>query len=82
MQKITQRMREQRLEDAKRIAAQPITDRLEGKQGEEAKTAILALLEMAGLDYVEGLHLVSALEWDRWGAGWRQARDLYTAEES
>lgn len=58
------------LADARRIAGQPIEDRLNGKQGDAATQVIIRLLETAGLEYVEALNLTSAAGWERWGAGW------------
>lgn len=59
------------LAEARRIAGQSAEDRLDGKQGGEAHSVILRLLEDAGLDYVEGLKLLGTYEWDRWNAGWQ-----------
>lgn len=57
------------LSEARRIAGQPVGDKLEGKQGEEARSVVLRLLEAAGLDYCEGLRLLGAVEWERWHSG-------------
>lgn len=58
------------LEDARRIAAQPVEDRLDGKQGEAAKEVAIRLLEAAGLDYIQAVRLMGAVEWGRWSEGW------------
>lgn len=58
------------LDEARRIAGQPMSDRLEGKQGEEAYNAVLRLLEEAGLDYAEALRLMAARDWQKWNEGW------------
>lgn len=58
------------LEDARRIAAQPTDDRLDGKQSEAAKEVALRLLEAAGLDYLQAVRLMGAVEWGRWSEGW------------
>jgi hypothetical protein len=63
------------LDEARRIANQPIEDRLNGEQGDEARTAILRLMEDAGLDYSEGLRLISAFDWSRWSAGYESGRE-------
>lgn len=63
------------LAEARRIAGQPAEDRLDGKQGEEAYNVILSLLESTGLDYVEGLKLLGAYEWDRWNSGYAAGRE-------
>lgn len=63
------------LAEAKRIASQPTGDRLDGKQGEEARSVILRLLEQAGLDYSDGLRLLGANDWNRWNAGFAAGRD-------
>jgi alkaline phosphatase len=66
------------LTEARRIAGQSVTDRLEGKQAEEARSVVLRLLEGTGLDYVEALRLMSAIQNERWNsafnAGWEAAR--------
>lgn len=69
------------LAEARRIASQSIGDRLDGKQGEEAKSVILRLLEDAGLDFGEGLSLVEAYGWSRWSNGFQQARGAYFETE-
>ena len=58
------------LEEARRIVAEPTGDRMDGKLGQEAESIILRLLEESGLDYAEGLRLLSAFEWSKWHAGW------------
>lgn len=58
------------LAEAQRIAHQPISDRLDGKQADEAGAVILRLLEDAGLDYADGLKLLSAVQWGKWHEGW------------
>lgn len=58
------------LEEARRIVAEPTGDRLDGKLGQEAESVILRLLEESGLDYAEGLRLLSALSWSKWHEGW------------
>lgn len=58
------------LAEARRIARQPINDRLDGKQGEEARSVILHLMEMAGLDYGDAINLLSAPQWFDWHEGW------------
>lgn len=59
------------LAEAQRIARQSVTDRLDGKQAEEAASVILRLLEDGGLDYIDGLRLLAAVQWERWSAGWQ-----------
>lgn len=70
------------LAEARRIAGQPVGDRLDGKQGEEARSVILRILEGAGLDYAEALRLVGALENARWNTGfkggWERGRNIGT----
>jgi hypothetical protein len=58
------------LDEARRIAGQPVGDRTEGKQGSEAEDVLVRLAEAAGLDYVEALRLMSAVQWHHWGNGW------------
>ncbi len=69
------------LAEARRIAGQPITDRLDGKQAEEAEGVIVRLLEATGLDYAEALRLLGAVKNERWNkgfnGGWERARDAY-----
>lgn len=60
------------LDEARRIAGQSVTDRLEGKQAEEAKSVVLRLLEETGLDYVEGLRLIGAIQNERWNTGFTE----------
>jgi hypothetical protein len=69
------------LAEAKRIASQPTGDRLDGKQGQEARDVMLRLLEDSGLDYIEALRLVDTYGWERWTAGSRSARDAYRDTE-
>ncbi len=57
------------LAEARRIAGQPIGDKLDGKQAEEAHSVILRLLEETGLDYSEGLRLLGTVEWAHWNRG-------------
>lgn len=68
------------LAEARRIAGQSVSDRLEGKQAEEAESIIIRLLEATGLDYAEGLRLVGAVKNERWNTGfnggWTRAREL------
>lgn len=72
------------LTEARRIAGQSVEDRLDGKQAEEAKSVILRLLEDAGLDYVEALRLVGAVENERWNTGfkggWERAKGIESRE--
>ncbi len=74
------------LTEARRIAGQSSTDRLDGKQGPEAEAVAVRLLEEAGLDYVEALHLMSAIAWSRWHAGWdagyASGRGIKTTKEN
>lgn len=74
------------LAEARRIAEQPIGDRLEGKQGEEARSVIIRLLEETGLDFMEAFKLVDSYGWERWTAGSRgaaqDARRTYTTKEN
>jgi hypothetical protein len=63
------------LEEARRIAGQPVGDKLDGKQGTEARDIVLRLLEEAGLDYAEGLRLMSAFEWHSWRQGWKAGNE-------
>lgn len=67
--------RETILTEARRIAGQPTGDRLEGKQGADAHSVMLRLLEETGLDYVDALKLMGAYEWDRWNAGFTAGRE-------
>jgi len=69
---------EKNLEEARRIAAQPTSDKLDWAQGEEARQVILRLLDDAVMDYADGLKLLGALEWKRWGDGYHAAKDSYT----
>lgn len=66
------------LAEARRIAAQPTGDKLDGKQGEEAQSVIVRLLEGTGLDYTDALRLVGALEWYRWNSGFAAGRETLT----
>lgn len=74
------------LDEARRIAAQPTGDRLDGKQGEEARSVILRLLEESGLDYGDSLKLLGAFDWERWNsgftAGYDKARDRFETKEN
>ena len=63
------------LAEAQRVAGLSQTDRLDGKHGEEAREAILRLLEATGLDYADALKLMSAVEWGKWNEGWRSGYD-------
>ena len=69
------------LAEARRIAGQSVTDRLEGKQSEEAASVIIRLLEATGMDYAEALRLLGAVQNERWNTGfnggWERARDAY-----
>lgn len=65
------------LEEARRIAAQPTGDRLDGKQGEEAKSVMIRLLEDAGLDFGEAYKLVEAYGWSRYNTAFQSARSAY-----
>ncbi len=69
------------LAEARRIAGQPVTDRLDGKQGEEARSVILRLMEQAGLDYADGLRLIGAYDWHRWNAGYEAGRERRIGSE-
>lgn len=68
------------LAEARRIAGQSVEDRLDGKQAEEAKSVILRLLEETGLDYVDGLRLLGAVQNERWNSGfnggWNRAKGI------
>lgn len=63
---------DQALEEAQRVARMDSKDRLDGKLGEPAENAVLRLMTEAGLDYADGLRLVSAIRWDGWNQGWGQ----------
>lgn len=67
---MNKRRNEATLAEARRIAQQPIEDRLEGKQGDEARSVILRLLEDAGMDFGDGLRLLGAFDWHRWSEGY------------
>lgn len=69
------------LAEARRIASQPVTDRLDGKQGEEAKSVIIRILEESGLDFVEALRLTEAYGWSRWTNGLQNGREVYFETE-
>jgi len=73
------------LAEARRIAAQPTGDRLDGKQGEEAKAVIIRILEDAGLDFTEGFRLIEVYGWERFTAGMRSAsaaaRETYETKD-
>lgn len=58
------------LEAAQGVARRPETDRLNGRLGEEAQTAALALMTEAGLTYADAYRVVDSL----WWAGWAQGR--------
>lgn len=58
------------LDRARRIANQPIEDKLNGKQGEEARTVAIRLLQSTGLTHTEAFKLLDAFGWERWTAGW------------
>lgn len=59
------------LAEARRIAEQSTSDRLDGKQAGEAESVILRLLEETGLDYADALRLLGAVQWGKWNEGWR-----------
>lgn len=63
------------LAEARRIAGQPTGDKLDGKQAGEAESVILRLLEETGLDYLDALRLLAAVQWGKWNEGWRAGYD-------
>lgn len=65
------------LDEARRIAAQPMSDKLDGKQGQEARDVAVRILEEAGLDFMDALRLLDAYGWERWNAGLQTARGAY-----
>jgi hypothetical protein len=70
-------MNEPMLNEAKRIAGQSVTDRLDGKQGEEARSVMTELLKDAGLDFGEAYKLLEAYGWERYSTGFQAARSAY-----
>ena len=65
------------LTEARRIAGQSVTDRLDGKQGEEAREVMIHLLESTGLDFGDAIKLLEAYGWSRYDSGFRGAREAY-----
>lgn len=63
------------LEQAQRTARQPSQDRLDGKLGDEAESAVLRLLTASGLDYTDAARLVSSVHWAGWHDGWSRGHD-------
>lgn len=65
------------LAEARRVAGQPVDERLDGKQGEEAREIIIRLLEETGLDFSDAIKLVETYGWNRWEAGYQAARNTF-----
>jgi len=70
-------MNQPMIDEAQRIAGQPVGDRLDGKQGEEARSVMTELLKEAGLDFSEAYKLLEAYGWNRYETGFQAARSAY-----
>lgn len=66
------------LDEARRIIAQPVTDRLDGKQGEEARAVAVRLLESAGLEWTDAIALLETYGWQQFLRGSRTAQQAVT----
>lgn len=65
------------LAEARRIAEQPVGDRLDGKQGEEAREVLIRLAEAIGLDFMDAIRLVETYGWHQHNDGFNSARSVY-----
>lgn len=67
---------------ARRVAEQPIGDRLNGEQAGTAETLLVsALMEAAGLSHRDACRVLSVYGWDRFNSGVRLTQDALTATE-
>lgn len=66
---------------ARRIAEQPINDRMDGANGDEAETVLVAALQASGLDRMDAVRVLETYGWHRFNTGVRLTRDAFTAAD-